>query len=238
MIVSHEHRFIFLKTHKTAGTSIEVLLSGLIEPEAVVTPVLPAAPGHEPRNYEGRFDLLRELRDVRTPRSSYREWRAGRRFYNHIAADRIRARLGPRVWDSYFKFCFERNPWDKTVSAYFYELRRRDEPLPFAEFVMTHPLPSDFDRYSIGGAPAMDFIGRYEHLHDDLRTILRGIGLPMAELPREKGSFRPRESSAPEMFDDVLDRHVAAVFRREIECLEYPASCFEAAGPDHTPPAS
>ena len=32
MIVSHEHKFIFLKTKKTAGTSIELALSELCGP--------------------------------------------------------------------------------------------------------------------------------------------------------------------------------------------------------------
>ena len=38
MIISHEHRFIFLKTKKTAGTAIEAALSQLCGPECVVTP--------------------------------------------------------------------------------------------------------------------------------------------------------------------------------------------------------
>ena len=39
MIVSHEHRFIFLKTKKTAGTSLELALSQLCGPDDVITPV-------------------------------------------------------------------------------------------------------------------------------------------------------------------------------------------------------
>lgn len=38
MIISHQHRFIFVKTLKTAGTSIEVFLSGLCGRDDVVTP--------------------------------------------------------------------------------------------------------------------------------------------------------------------------------------------------------
>src|ERR1044072_9375465 len=39
MIVSHEHKFIFLKTKKTAGTSIELALSALCDERDVITPL-------------------------------------------------------------------------------------------------------------------------------------------------------------------------------------------------------
>jgi hypothetical protein len=38
MIVSHRHRFVFVTTRKTAGSSIEAALSPLAGPDAVVTP--------------------------------------------------------------------------------------------------------------------------------------------------------------------------------------------------------
>src|SRR4051794_2759880 len=55
MIVSHEHRFIFIKTHKTAGTSVEVALSRVAGEDAIVPPTTPAEPGHRPRNHEARL---------------------------------------------------------------------------------------------------------------------------------------------------------------------------------------
>ena len=39
MIISHEHKFIFLKTKKTAGTSIELALSQLCGPDDVIPPI-------------------------------------------------------------------------------------------------------------------------------------------------------------------------------------------------------
>jgi len=39
MIISHEHKFIFLKTKKTAGTSIELALSELCGLDDVITPL-------------------------------------------------------------------------------------------------------------------------------------------------------------------------------------------------------
>ena len=31
MIISHKHKFIFLKTRKTAGTSVQIALSGICD---------------------------------------------------------------------------------------------------------------------------------------------------------------------------------------------------------------
>lgn len=42
MIVSHKHKFIFIKTAKSAGTSIEIALSKFCGSEDIITPILPA----------------------------------------------------------------------------------------------------------------------------------------------------------------------------------------------------
>src|SRR5690554_5738319 len=39
MIVSHRHKFIFIKTKKTAGTSIELALRQICGPEDIISPV-------------------------------------------------------------------------------------------------------------------------------------------------------------------------------------------------------
>jgi hypothetical protein len=44
VIVDHEHKFIFVKTRKTAGTSVEVFLAPLLGADAIVTPVADAMP--------------------------------------------------------------------------------------------------------------------------------------------------------------------------------------------------
>jgi hypothetical protein len=56
MIVSHKHRFIFLKTKKTAGTSIELALSALCGRDDIITPLAqpedePLRLGHAPQNW-------------------------------------------------------------------------------------------------------------------------------------------------------------------------------------------
>ena len=41
MIASHQHRFIFLKTRKTAGTSVEIALSKVCGPDDIITEISP-----------------------------------------------------------------------------------------------------------------------------------------------------------------------------------------------------
>jgi len=41
MIISHKHKFIFIKTRKTAGSSFELMLSTICGPDDVLTPLSP-----------------------------------------------------------------------------------------------------------------------------------------------------------------------------------------------------
>lgn len=123
MIISHQYRFIFIKTEKTAGTSIELALARICGPEDVITPLVHQSDralrdslGPEYRQEQNYFIPWRYW----TPLDFARAIRKGRRpeFYNHIGASEIRRFVAPEVWQNYYKFCVERNPWDKVVSKY------------------------------------------------------------------------------------------------------------------------
>ena len=238
MIISHEHEFIFLKTRKTAGSSIERFLDPLVGPDAIVTPVLPPPPGHAPRNHDRFFNPFPELvrvartpkkpnampmrRRVKRPLSDVKRKRA---YYNHMDAQRIRDRVGRRVWDRYFKFCFERDPWEKVVSLFYFTLDSPDlrSPASFSDFVLDFRLPFDWPIYSIDGTPAVDFIGRYESLSQDLAAVLAHVGIDQpVELSREKSGARITQQDRVEArFTPELDARVAKVFEPEIRLFGY-----------------
>ena len=197
MIVSHRHRFIFLKTRKTAGTSLEIHLSQCCGDEDIVTPFGVPEPGHRPRNHEG--------------------------CYNHMTAAEIRARIGHGAWNDYFKFCFERNPWDKVVSHYFFVKGRQDLPdLRFEDFIAQGGFPVDSPAYRLDGAVAMDRIGRYETLGGDIADICMRLGIPAPDpLPHAKAHYRDSQAAYRDFYDAGRRAVVAQAFAWEIAQFGY-----------------
>lgn len=233
MVISHRHRFVFIKTRKTAGTSVEIVLSNLVEPGAVVTPTTPPEPDHQPRNWRRRFNPVPELAwvlrgDGPVPRKQglvrlARDERDRRAYYSHISLDLVRLRTGAGI-AGYTTFCFERNPWDKVVSYYCWERstrRQRGLPHPsFDEWVATARLPSDWHLYARGDRILVDTVGRYEALSVDLPRILASLGLPSdVALPSAKAATRPRELdfTRGRGASDAIER----AFAREISHFEY-----------------
>jgi len=207
MILSHEHKFIFLRTKKTAGTSIELALSELCGPDDVITP------------------LTREDEARRAGRRGAQNWRLHSwwkspcllkgawfkfsakdyGFYNHMKAEEMRANIDPAVWRSYFKFAFERNPWDRQVSLYYHRYREKDDRPDFATIIHKDKKAhiNNFGVYSIGGNLAVDFLGRFETLEKDLRFALDHVGLSTAEaLPDAKTRFRPGSVPYRDHYDE------------------------------------
>jgi hypothetical protein len=236
MIVSHQHRFIFLKTKKTAGTSVEVFLSGIAGPDAIVTPEYPEEPGHVPRNHRGAWNynfLPAMLADPGLPGSFLRHPRGRlglyRHYWNHMPAWLARAKLGEEIWDGYFKFCFERNPWDKVVSLYWWYMRDNGwferttgTPPTLDEFIDDRRglESSDWHLYAIDNEIAVDAVGKYENLVGDLRSMLGGIGVTAEiELPQAKSSHRKRDDS--ERLSRQSVERIGRLFHREIEAFGY-----------------
>lgn len=229
MIVSHERRFVFLKTSKTAGTSMEIGLSRFCGPGDVITPVY--GPDEEMRRRLGYRSPQNHLaspleyraRDIatlvvrRTPKL---------RYYNHMPASEAKPRLGDPLWDTYFTFCFERNPWDRVVSQYFWHMGRRERSVPFSSYLEGGGTRSlvrkGRDVYTIDGEIAVDMVYRYEDLPDALADIRRRLDLPASvELPRAKASSRPPGRSYRDVVAPPERDRIAEIFAFEIAHFGY-----------------
>lgn len=216
MIVSHRHKFIFVHLGRTAGRSLTAAIAPYCGPDDIVTP----AGAGTGRNHAG--------------------------FDRHLTAQEIRAKVGRAVFDSYFKFTIERNPWEKIVSRYWAYAGVKEKslykrvpewltgrPLSFKEWFELRILqarfltfghyrfPRHYDAYMEDDRMLVDFIGRYENLAEHLTVISERIGIPVV-LSEERGSRRHRERVPyTDLFDDRMNAIVERCFSKDLAFLGY-----------------
>lgn len=225
MIVSHTRRFVFVKTRKTAGTSIEVFLSPHCAGADVVTPVNPPVDGHRAANHRGASNPWRDAhRHATSFGSAARHAVRAERFYNHMPADLARDRVGAEVWESYETFCVERNPWDKTLSHWAMRRDRAGGDLTLDQYLAAGDLCSDIARYTdAAGRVLVDTVVRYEDLANGLGEVFERIGIPFSgDLgTRAKSGHRVDRRPYREVFTPPQRRVVEAAFAPEIELFGY-----------------
>lgn len=239
MIISHSRKFIFVKTMKTAGTSMEIALSRYCGSGDVLSPLIAeeevlrrevAAIGAQ--NFErppaecSRRERLRYLLRRRLPM----------KYGEHMPAWQIRRMVGEEVWGSYFKFAAVRDPFDRCVSRYFYTRKYFDDTgAPeiwdrgsFDQFLRYHPeqINENWKMYTEHDRVTLDFLVRYEHLEEDLAVVSRKIGLEgnlhedMQSI-RAKGDYRPRGADGAPRLDERQRQLIALMCAKEIELFGY-----------------
>ena len=222
MIISHSRKFVFVKTKKTAGTSIECALAPYLEPGDLASPLVE----HEPQYRRFSKEFVRILR----------EKDSGIRARNpHLPASVISKHFSQET-EGYYSFCVERNPWDKAISAFFFWISKhpvdpsRPNEESFLEFAQSERLSffSDFDAYMHSGSPQVDRILSFETLAEEFSEVAALIGLPEMTIGgvRAKGEIRPKNTHSLEQFygtdlDNLAAKRVRSVFAREIEYFGY-----------------
>ncbi|MDO3723208.1 sulfotransferase family 2 domain-containing protein [Marinobacter sp. chi1] len=229
MIICHKYRFIFLKTSKTAGSSIEMALSKFCGPEDIVTPLSKEedlqrveAGGVAPQNY-GEMPFRYKPSQIWKVISRSKP---PCRYYDHIPARKVRRRIGVDVWNSYYKFCVARNPWDRVISQYYWRQRNAEKMMSIDEFLESSHIRSLVRKgmgiYTIGGKVVVDKICRYENLVDDLETVRQHLSLPEPILlPKAKSTHRQDKRHYSEVFTREQNEKIRSIFKAEIELLNY-----------------
>ena len=224
MLVSHKHKFIFLKSTKTAGTSVEAYFQPLCVPE-----------GHV---YEGKTPVIET--DVGIVGARGAEFVEGQRFWNHMSASSLKNELPRGIFDDYFKFTTVRNPFDRMVSAFWFRLRATQsflQKLQANPFVATKEAfkswaikerPRDRHVYVINGQVVADDLIRYEALEADVGRVCDIIGShPPGELPKLKGGYRIKPEHYSHYYDQECREIVEEEFEFELKTFGY---SFEAEG--------
>jgi hypothetical protein len=214
MIVSHKYRFIFLRTEKTASTSLMKALQSVVDENDLWSGMpRPAWAKFSPIHYSA----LRRYAP---------QWFG---LHTHASASQVRRVIGPKIFDSYYKFAVERNPWDRQISLYAHRKWKRGKSVDDFDRDMqsliyrntSYVRMNNWSNYAIGREIVADRIIRYERLEDDIGELFAMLGIPgPIELPRLRKYTADRPHYSTYYGASSRDL-VARWYAREIDALDY-----------------
>jgi len=166
---------------------------------------------------------------IKTAGSSIEKCLSGVKKHKHEPASKVRKAVGEKTWNSYFKFSFVRNPFDKIVSQYHFNRHKwGHKNSTFKEYVDAW---SKGDRISTFPQlnlhyidEELDFIGRFENLQEDFNTVCDRIGIHRGiwrwrrRLPHAN---KTKHKHYTEYYDDETRQIVAERYAKDIEHFGY-----------------
>jgi len=209
LIISHKFKFIFILVPKTASTTLQIALGSVCGDDDIITSDTKSVVeqgkkyGFTPRNDE-------EFKKQK-----------------HASARKIKNKVPAEVWRDYFKFVFERNPYDKMVSKYWMLLSSGGYQADFEQFCTdcvkgTQTFPLGYQMYTRDEKIAVDYIGKYESLKNDFNFICMKLGIPNeVDLPKFRAEHRENKKHFSKYYDSKTKEIVKNHYQKEIEMFGY-----------------
>ena len=149
--------------------------------------------------------------------------------HGHLTLQEVRPHLPPEQFDSFFKFAFVRNPFDRFISYCAFMTRVRGEletkPHQVMRFYIDKPQwqhvlfqPQHHFVCDAAGNLLTDYIGRVEEMQQSYDHIAHRIGVPAAMLRKINATKRRdyRSYYTPQLVDEV-----AKLYARDLELFGY-----------------
>lgn len=200
-MISFDKKFIFIHIPKTAGTSLEIAL----EDSSCIFK---------------RGEWAKKPMGFNAP-------------LNHLTISQIQhsEEISTNNLDSFFKFTFVRNPWDKVISECFcgqIQLAFKDCKTVKDKIKKVCALSKTSSGYGAHCKPQIDFInntnfkmnfvGRFENLKKDFDVVCQKLSLKNLELcHKNKSSKKPYQ----EYFDQETIDLVADSYKKDIDYFGY-----------------
>ena len=212
VLVSHIYRFIYIKNVKVASSSVESFFG-----QFCIDPAKKA---------DYTFSDGTPLKQSEYGIIGNRIVVSNENWYQHMPASRIKQVIGDKIFNSYFKFCVVRNPWDLVVSMFHFFRPRSGFKVYCMKYFKETGDSANLKRTSSDGKQICDFYIRYERLKEDIAAVCEKLGIPPSEynidmLPNHKSNSRPKDKPYQEYYDDETREHIRRAFKNDIEMFGY-----------------
>ena len=154
-IINHKYKFIFVKTRKTAGTSLEIALSKFCNKNDLVTSIKPNDEKlRQNMNFQGPtnncyikyfinlrhiFAVLKDLIKVlpfskkiynykSSPRFDFNFpfFASWEKFTEHNDFLDLKKKISSKIFDNYLKFTLVRHPYDLMISHFWWQVKKKE----------------------------------------------------------------------------------------------------------------
>lgn len=204
MIVSAQHRFIFVAIPKTGTHAVRQALRAHLGPQDMEQVGL----------FVNRRMPIPDLARI---------------GHGHLTLQQVRPYFQPQDFNGFFKFAFVRNPFDRFISYCAFMTREhgqfdRDPQGVMRHFIANPPWqhilfqPQHSFVAGPNGALLTDYLGRVEAMQQSYDEAAERIGIPSRPLEKINASIR---RDYRDYYDQALIDGVAKLYARDLDCFGY-----------------
>lgn len=155
----------------------------------------------------------------------------------HYFVKEVIDEVGQEKWDTAFKFTFVRNPWDRIYSFYRFLLQNNvitseEESKSYKVWLKEllrrlklHPTRMASSKPQVEWLRDhqeqinLDFIGRFENLHEDVETLAKKLDIKINKLPHVYQSLPVVHYSTG--YDDESEELIREYYKEDIETFNF-----------------
>ena len=222
MLISHLHKFIYLKSKKTAGTSVEIFLQKYcIDPNKIKDFNKLVKSNKNVLNLKGK-EIESKYGIIGSRGIGMRK--KNKIWYNHKSAKDIKNEIGEDLFNNYLKICNVRNPYDLAVSMYEWKKSQNNIKESFSEFLLNtkwqDKLKSNIGIWSIDGKYKFEYI-RFENLEEDILKVFKKLNIKKDSINlqhyKKTNRLPYQEYYKNQESIDIVSR----IYKKEIELFNY-----------------